>query len=449
MRRWAPAFLFVLLLCIPVILSRGTSAEMLQDSDTKVLLEGIRARQNPLSWFTGDWPLQNHFYRPISTLAFEMDNALYGNNAAGYGWTNVLLCVACILLTFWVIRELTDKPDWAAGVAGLYALWHLPTTPGVLSTALTYFSWAILAVGVIRHRLEIRQYVPAFLVCTFLASEANGVVNLQYRMIDWLPGRTASVMTVFALASMAAYARYERLSAKQDAPKPLTPLDPPATRSTVAAVENTKPAWPWAILAIVCLVLALGSYEQAIMLPAALFGVSMSLRLRGYRVRWAWQAPFWLLLVGYLALRYQIIPRETSGYQAQQFRSGPGVWLDLSTYAIPFASGLPSFIAAFDPLLLATAGPYQFLCVIGSNVATFVAARKVWVLALTGWALSFFTFLPMAWLKTFDHYHYWPMAMRALMFVALSVAARELIINACSPKRVQAPVRANPAPGSL
>ncbi|MFZ4508656.1 MAG: hypothetical protein ACOYON_13255 [Fimbriimonas sp.] len=451
MRRWVPAFLLVLLLCIPVFFSRASDPGLLRDSDTKVLLATIRERQAPLSWFSGDWPLMNHFYRPISTLAFEADNAVYGDNAAGYGTTNALLCVGCILLLFWFLRELTDQPLMAGAATSLFAIWHLAGMPQILSLIASYAALGALIGGVLRHRLAIRQYVPAFLVWTLLQGELNGITSLPYRMIGWIPGRTASVMTVFALIAMAAYARYERTGARRLAGPALGPLDPPATRSTEVAAEPGRFAWIWATVAILATMLALGSYEQAVMLPAALLGVAVCLRLQRVQVRWGWQVAFWGVLVAYIALRYQVIPRGNSGYQSQQLRYGPGVVLDLLAYALPAGGYVQGFLAACESgwLMLITATPYQFAITLGSNLVVFFRGAKRWVWLLTGWALSFLTFLPMAWLKTFDHYHYWPMAMRSVFVVALVYVAVELTINAWSPQAQQAPPRPAPAPGSL
>ncbi|RYG37669.1 hypothetical protein EON81_05960, partial [bacterium] len=109
MKRAWPGWLTIALCGVAVWFSRVGSASLLQDSDTAVLLAKIRERGNPLSWFAGDWPLGNHFYRPVSTLSFELDNALYGNHAEGYGATNALLAIACIAALFWMLRELTDR----------------------------------------------------------------------------------------------------------------------------------------------------------------------------------------------------------------------------------------------------------------------------------------------------------------------------------------------------
>lgn len=429
---------------------------MLEDSDTKVLLAAIRERQDPLAWFVGDWPLENHFYRPISTLTFEMDNALWGANAAGYGLTNVLLCMASILLLFWFLRELTDRPWVATLGAGLFALWH-GVGLGPLAWIPVGMAWLALAGSLLPKR---RWWLgaAAFLTWGFVATEVVGQYDLWSRMIGWLPGRTASTMTVFALLAMAAYARYERVSAKRIAASEPTPLDPPATKGTALAGRAPRAAWLWAVLAVLAGALALGSYEQAVMLPAALLVVAVAMRWQRYRVRWGWHVVFWALLGGYLAARWAFLPTETSGYQDQQLRFGPGVWLSLGDYAMPELAtfwqawrvmDLPGLLAEIGLAGLLISLPYKATISFMGNVVAYVQARRDLVLALTGWLLSVVAFLPMAWLKHFDHYHYWPMAMRAMFAAVMVGVAAQLTVSAVSLPPQQAPQRPDPAPGSL
>jgi hypothetical protein len=70
-------------------------------------------------------------------------------------------------------------------------------------------------------------------------------------------------------------------------------------------------------------------------------------------------------------------------------------------------------------------------------------------LLLTAWAISIFAFLPMAWVQHFDHYHYWPMAMRAVFLTLLLPPIGRAVITAVSPRAELAPPRSHPAPGSL
>ena len=453
-KRWQGAIVAVLLSCFDLFLHRSSSAYLLQDSDTNVLLAAIRTRHAPFSWFTGDWPLQNHFYRPVSTLAFELDNALYANHAAGYGLTNALLCILCVLLLFWFVRELTDSPLLSGASAVLFALQHL-NGQDLLVSVLTLLAWGTIIVGILRHQLQLKRWLPAALVLLYAQFEiaASGITNasnLGGGTMGWIPGRTATVMTVFALASMAAYVRYERLSAVRNIPS-ASPLDPPATKSPKQRRNTHSTVVVWPLLSLAFAALALGSYEQAVMLPGVIFGLAVAMRLMGYQVRWGWQAGYWAMLIGYIVLRRLYLPSGASGYQLQQFRAGPGVGICILGYLLPCANGLTGFLQMIDSglILLLTIRPYAFLLSAASTLTALYQAKRRWVFALTGYALSFVAYLPMAWVKTFAHYNYWPMAIRSLFTVTLLWVAVELIVIACSPQSQQAPRRQHPAPGSL
>lgn len=450
MKRWGLVWVVSILSCVPILLLRATGKGLLEDSDTAFLLKIIRERQDPMYWFTHDWPLMNHFYRPISTLPFELDNALYGNQAWGYGLTNALICCLCIFLLAWLMRELTDSIPLTVATTALFGLWHW----NWLGSALPWIGhlvWVIGFLGIFRHGFKVRFWLPAVAAFAYLMSEMNGIVPLYYRMVGWIPGRTASVMTIFCLISMAAYARYERTSAKREDAKPTSMDEPAGTRSTVLTEATSKAPWLWALVALVAAVLAFGAYEQAVMLPTALLGVAVSLRLQRYRVRWSWQIGFWSLIILYYLVRKAFLPEGTSGYQLQQFRDGPGVFFSITAYILPCLSSLYMQSKMLDlGFALLTTGPiYSAIWETIGNAMGFVAARRHWVLALTGLALSFLTYLPMAWLNQFDHYHYWPMALRSLFVVVLAWGTWELIVIAISPPARKAPPRPAPAPGSL
>jgi hypothetical protein len=478
---------------------------MLADSDTAVLLRTIRQVNSPFSWFASDWPLHNHFYRPVPTLTFELDSRLYGNNAAGYGLTNALLAIICVLALFWFLRELTDKPVIATSAAVLFALWTGGGFYGYAADLAGYGCWAALLLTLwnagkalispskVRgekgessgkkapepdpsgFEVEAAESSPlpsrekerspliwksakasvaaALLLCyasTELRGEAiSNVSQISGRMITWLPSRTASVMAFFALLALAAYARYERVSAERKAKDP-APTDPPATKSTKPAVQVRMP-WLWASVAVLASALALASYEQAIMLPAALLGTAVAMKLQGFRVRWGWQVPFWLLLVAYLVLRKELLPSGVSTYQHQQLRFGPAVRDSVLSYVLPnwamFWQSVQSLGVGIGVLL--TADIYLGAFGFASNLYALFAAKKQLALALTGWSLSILTFLPMAFLKPFAWYSFWPMSFRALFAVTICWIGIERLITAVSPPTLQAPPRPDPAPGSL
>ncbi len=270
------AFLLAFVASLPILFAWNRSPALLEDSDTKGILTAIRAAHDPLKWFRGDWPIENHFYRPVVSLVFEADNALYHDNAAGYGLTNALLCFLCPLLLFWLLRELTDRPWPSALGASVFALWNVGLT-GPLSDLAYWLAWITLLVGSLRHRRAWRSYLPATLVLFALSSELLPIRILQGRMIDWIPGRTASTMTVLALVAMAAYARYERLRRPEAPPEEPTPQTPPAPPNTEAAAKLGNPT-PWAFVALAATAHALGTYEQAVMLPAALGVLAFAVR---------------------------------------------------------------------------------------------------------------------------------------------------------------------------
>lgn len=434
-----------------ILLLRATDGSLLSDTDTAVLLIAIRKRHNPMSWFFGDWPLQNHFYRPISTLAFEFDNWRYHDWAAGYGLTNALLCASCTLLLFWFVAELTATPWFASAVAVLFSLWQTVGLSFVGGLG-PWVSFLVLGIGVYRHRKNWKLYLPVWLTLGFLTSELQGEVSLQGRMLGWLPGRTASVMSIFAIAALAAYARFERLRTDVKADQiAITPLTPPATKSFVPSESRPRWAWPWYVAAALFTAMALASYEQAVMLPAALLGVAVSTKFQGKSPYWRVHGIFWLLLLGYLGIRHSLVSSAPSSYQLQQFRHGTGVFLNLADYILPVAGTLPAFLNSLDGgiFIIFAGGFLNFWQGIFATTGTIYVSIKDWRWPLTGWALSIIAYLPMAWLNPFDHYHYWPMAMRAIFVVGLAKVVFDQALIALSPPVLQAPPRSVPAPGSL
>ncbi len=428
---------------------------MLQDSDTRVLLAHLRERHDPLSWFRGDWPLFNHFYRPVSTLTFEFDNWAHGNDASGYGLTQAVIAGLCILLVFWVVRELSDKP-WMAGAASfLFGAWHLGWP---VSDWTARIGWlAAVLVWVAPFRYGWRRVGPTLMssaTLAFLGSLAYPPVSFAARTVGWLPGRTATVMTVFCLIATASYARFERLRARNMPPLPATAEDEPTASRTTAGAAVPRPTdYLWLVAALLALVCALGSYEQAVMLPGLLLGVAVLWRTRRRRPHWWPHLVFWAVLVGYLVLRRQLVPSDVSGYQAQQFRNGPGVWLSLSSFLVPSYGSMLQLWSQLqeDLVILVTGGPLlNAFAVLGNagGVVSTIRSHQGWLVAFA-WLGGFFAFLPMAWLKMFEHYYYWPETYWALMVVALVTVAGQLFVNAMSHPTRQAPLRPSPAPGSL
>lgn len=460
MKRWGWAFAAIVLACLPILFTRASGEGLLHDTDTRVLIARMEQRAAPLSWFTGDWPLENHFYRPVTTLTFELDQKLHPWSAAGYGLTNALLAIGCVLMLFWFLRELTEKPVLAVGAAGLFAVWN------AFPNALGFVSPLLLGVAVVGFFVSLTGNrnpwigLAGIFVSMFAAQEVVGLLQIRGGSLDWIPGRTATTMTLFALAAMAMYARYERLTTERMV-RPPSPLDQPATKGTEARTTPSKAAWLWVVGGSLCCWAALGAYEQAVMLPACLAGVAVAFRLRGYRSHTWPHVAFWAVLGVYLVVRKAVIPPGNSEYQLQQYRSSVDVLLTLCDYAFSPARSILMMQGQLEfgwANLLMTQWQ-SVLGVVSSLVAlTFVWGKRASVLMqrdwtpLIGYALSFLAFLPMAWFKAFpsyNHYHYWPMALRALFAVSMLGLAIQLIVTGASRRAIQAPLRRTPAPGSL
>lgn len=425
------------------IVIKHARGNLLADTDTAVLLANIRERNNPWSWFSGDWPLFNHFYRPISTLPFELDNALYGSNAAGYGMTNAIICAICIFAAFWFFREFTDNKLLTGISTALFGMAHITLEPLRIIGELFWLLPLVALLGFTRGKFKekLPSVLTAILVCIFITQILPSIpLDFKNRIVDWLPGRTASTMTIFALVALASYTRFERLTAGRKE-QPLTPYDVPATRSTVISDPGRAP-WLWVVLAALATVLALGAYEQAIMIPALITGICIMFALNHRTPHWGNLALFWGLLVAYLLVRRQLVPSDVSGYQAQQFRSGPGVILDLANYLFPVGGQFSNLWGTLElgAIALLTGTPFIILGLAAGNVMALVRgyfSRERWLI-FASLLMGFFAFLPMAWLKFFSHYHYFPAVFFSLFVVLMVQVAFRSLRAALSPPPIDA-----------
>lgn len=454
MKKGSLALLLAGVAALLVVWFRSSSPDLLRDSDTAVLLDALRQRGNPFSWFWGDWPLQNHFYRPVSTLFFELDLAVYGDRVAGYGWTNALLAGGCVLLCWWTTSKWTKSTATGVLASWLLALWLLPLRLD-LQVAMGWAALVVLFVSGFRQS-RLGPGVLAAAGLWLVGQEVIGQVNLHQRIVDWLPGRTASVMTLFGLLALGSFVVAQR---QQLVLRPASAFDVPATKSTQpTSLHDTR----WLIVvATAALLAALGSYEQAITIPVLMLGAWQLLKSEWtFGVgRWirrispsGWLVPVGCL-VGYILVRFAVVPMETSGYQAQQFRNGPGVWLAILDYFLP---GLRSIESAY---IFATSGPTPYLLtdfytelisgLSGTILFVYLAIRYRDDHGFWLWPASVIAFLPMAWLKPFEHYHLFPMALRAGFVAWLMVKVAGWVATAVSPRPRQAPPRSYPAPGSL
>jgi uncharacterized membrane protein len=450
------AILLILLACVPVLLKHAKGDGLLTDSDTNFLIYKLNQHNDPMRWFTHDWPLENHFYRPISTLAFELDNRLHPGNGGAFGLTNAIICALCILATAWFVTE--AKKSLAAGVVAAWLAstwtlggWFFGDAWKVVAANLPWLILGLVVVRIIQDRKMNWQGVitalGSFFVFGMLIPKDP---NLSIHTVYWLPGRTATVMTIFAMVALASYVRFERLGAPRAAELAPGATDEPATRTSTQQAEPRN-RWGWFALSGLATALALGSYEQAVMIPFVVFCLGVWLRTDRVQTRFAFQLMFWGLLIGYVLVRLQYVPLGASGYQKQQFRSGPGLWIDVFNYLFPALLDLKSLLVGMSGglLLIITETFWNPVLAIVSNVSAWVSMRKRLLPSITLIFMVTLAYLPMAFLKQFGHYHYWPAMMMTLFVIVFWESYWKLLVTAVSPQAFQAPQRPDRAPGSL
>ncbi len=437
--------MIVLLCCCAILALHASGPIPSTDKDSWVLLTAIK--QYPLSkWFVGDWPLENGFYRPVTVVSFYLDTML----GSSFGWSAAIYCALCVLALFWFVREITDSPAYAAGSAVLFSMWHTP-----IEIHFDWIAWCVaacvFAAATIRDPKRFLSHILAAASVAFLATELIGIhrpASFYHGVMLWLPSRTATVMTLFSLVAMASYARFVRTTSPTLS-QSAKPIDPPATR-TSSAIVTGKGSAMWMIASACAVILALGSYEQAIVLPCILLFVALIFVSRRYKVQFGWHAAYWLALILFLFLRNSVLPNTGSVYLAQQSRLGLPALLAILDYVLPCSAYAVGWFSAWSVgvalLLVGTAWSFPFQLI--GNLVTYVSGFKNNTILLL-WLSSVVAFLPAAFLKPFSHYQYWPMALRSIFAVMLVSVVTQLEVSAISPRVVQAPRRPSPAPGSL
>lgn len=393
--KW-PILVGWLLLC-GILLSLGfprSTSNLLTDTDTAAIIQGIQKNPNPLHWFQGDWPLGNHFYRPVSTLPFQFDVAVWGTKEFGWALTNFLLVWGGIVAFAWFLLELRVQRVVWAGSTLLFTLWNLDH--GSYAQMLGGAGFALAAIWIFMQKsASLRLLILPALLAIFLVFELGGASILQARMLGWVPGRTASTMTIFAFLSLAGFARALRIG------------------GWVAR------GW-W----LGGLVFALGAYEQAVMVPALMTGLCLLSLFEGGqgKPRWVeWVGP-WAILVAYILLRRAILPDTPSAYQSQSLRSSGFSLIAMESYIFPGVLAWSNLVVATSTswILLFTQIAMRNVLLIASSLANtgmLVFSKGNW-LPKFAYVAAAVAYLPMAWLHTFDHYHFFPMAFKALFVVS-------------------------------
>jgi hypothetical protein len=389
--------------------------ESKENHDTRVLYSHILRENAPLKWFVGDWPLYNGFYRPLPSLAFEADVRLWGRDLAKYKLFNAATATACVLLLAMFVLNLTQSRGLALGSAAAFTVWQTDLHLFVPFLELSALAGLALAgVGLWRLRGWARWALLG-LSTLYLGHEmafvyAIGDLSQQsfgYRAMSWPPGRTATLFTLSALLCLASYCAWERTRAGK-----------------------------WLVLGALGFVGAFLSYEQAVVLPAALFACGLYLRLEGVRVRIAPHLAAWALLGLYCWLHFTYLPFEAR-YAAEHDRSARAGLAALATWVFPGwqAHFELSFLA--DPSIgaMAVVLPlfWSGIGLLAANLAAWRIGWQRWKLLAFALATSAVVYGPLAFQIQLNHYLYFPMALRSLFVAGLAALVWRSLLTLAKP----------------
>ena len=368
-----------------------------ENLDVRTILAQLEQPHQPLTWFTGDWVLGNGFYRPLPSLLYELDYRLWGRDLLQYKWTNGLLSLACALLLVGWVWEVGRSRSLALIAGLIFTGWQT----GLLTGLPNWLLWgAVLAavgiafwfVGDYRRAVTLGCLVlVAGLEFGFVPNQSDlHQASFAYRAMGWIPGRTATLMTLCALLSLWAYARL-----------------------------CWHGHWGWGVLSLVAFAGALGSYEQAIVLPFLLLLSGLAIRAKGGRFVWWLFALSLILLELYLWFYLSTIPTQTE-YHQQRLRRFYSLGISVSSWLLPPLRGVIDQISlTLDaPLTVLLPAFWQawLLLIAYLVVLTEVRRQPLAWLGLIGSALAY---LPLAPVIPLMHYYYLPAAFRALWIAQL------------------------------
>ncbi len=372
------------------------------DTDTAAMLDAIQA-SGGLSgvgrWFLGDWLLENGFYRPISSASLTLDYALYGEAVWGFCLTNWLLLLTIALgVAVLIPRLLRLNPAWGWGMAVVLSAQYLGLTRWLIPHSAWWGVLLVLA-GVrlwLRQsgarldatRWEHKQWL--WLACGVgaLFWGFDHLLSAEYvRLIEWVPSRTALLGTAFGVWSAVCFLR-----------------------------AGEERSWHWLGLGGLLYLLALGSYEQPIMLAPFLLAVTLAHRRKwgAGTARVIGAVLVCVLLI--VLLRVSLVSTEPTRYQRQQLRSsvaGP-VLTYFSDLFPPVSQWNYWQVVGLEPTVWLLKDPWDRLIgllLYAGVVGAFYRWRRYFGYAL-GWHAL--TLLPMAFLHPFEHYWVLPQVGKTL-----------------------------------
>ncbi|MCS7208544.1 MAG: hypothetical protein NZ874_03140 [Fimbriimonadales bacterium] len=392
--------------------------ESFENGDTRTILQRLQQPHSAWEWFIGDWVLGNGFYRPLPSVLYQIDYSLWGADLLAWKWANGLLAVLNALLVVVFGWALSGRRDFALISGLIFSFWQT----GLLPAPPSWLAWVGLAAGVLRGWLmgNLRQGILWGSVAFTLVLEL-GFIPMQwdlhqqsfaYRAVGWIPGRTATLMTLFALIALTGACLYARTGKAR-----------------------------WAVAGLSGFVGALLSYEQAVALPIliglAAWAAASTRPLASERQEPNQQMPSGkatatargknnslrralilsllclILLAPYTAFYHARIPVHTDYHQQRlrRFRTIPETTLN---WLVPPATkvGILWDVVPTAPLLLLFPsfwGAHMGLAAYLVALWVGLRARQGWL----GWLGALIAYAPLMPVMPLMHYYYLPAVFRA------------------------------------
>ncbi|MER3403372.1 MAG: hypothetical protein C4336_05110 [Armatimonadota bacterium] len=374
-----------------------THPDNFENLDTRMIVARLEKLHAVWQWFTGDWVLGNGFYRPLPSLLYKLDYALWGRHFLAYKWTNGVLAIFCGWLAVWLAWELSRQRWVALGVGVVFSLWQT----GFLGGVPIWVGWVALILGGL-WGWRVGSWRKGVLIgslgavglweLSFIPSLPDlHLASFAYRAVGWIPGRTATLMALFALIALSAYCRYCTTGHKG-----------------------------WAIVSLLGFLGALGSHEGAVVLPLLMALCGWGMLKHGGRFQ------VWVLgiavgvLLAYLLFYGAVIPTDTEYHRQRlkRFRNIGNTWLGwlfppFSQVSLQFQLVWDVPLAVFLPTFLGSM-LWGFVYLLGLGWA--LRRERM---AIVGWLGSLGAYLPLSPVIPLMHYYYLPAVFRALWVLAL------------------------------
>jgi protein O-mannosyl-transferase len=145
------------------------------DFDDQIYVTGNHHVQEGLNWASVIWALQSTeagFWHPLTWISLMTDYSLYGLNAGGYHWTNLLFHVASTFLLFSVLVQMTGAFWRSLFVAALFGLHPLHVEPVAWVAArkdiLSTFFWMLAMKAYVTYAASPGLFRYILLSCAFM-----------------------------------------------------------------------------------------------------------------------------------------------------------------------------------------------------------------------------------------------------------------------------------------